>query len=373
MKRILEIFGEPISRGGQESFVMSALHNMDLSGLDVDFFTPYYCNNSAIKQFSERNNGHIFAAGIPFTPGKSRINVIKALRDFLDSRNYDVAHIHSGSITALAYCAKAAAEAGIKKVIVHSHSTGLKNNFLHKIIRGYATPFLKKYATDYCACSIEAAKWKFPASVISKVKIINNGVDKDYYTYDAQIRNRMRQEYNVDEDTFIIGHVGRFTFEKNQSFLIDLFDYYIKSHKDVKAKLVLLGEGDEKEQVMKKTEERGIKEDVIFPTKYDKVRDFLQMFDVFVFPSLYEGLGIVGIEAQAAGLPVIASTGVPRTMKITDKVEFISLQSIEAWCKTLDLFKGVARQDTSDQIKGAGFDISDTAKEVRMLYIDSSR
>lgn len=368
MTKVLEIFGEPINTGGQQSFVLYTLQNMDFSDMVVDIFTPYYADNTRLIGLIEEHNGKVYAAGLPFVPGANRSNIYQPLFDYLKTNRYDVAHIHSGSITALAYCAKVASKAGIKRVIVHSHSSGINDNIKHKLIRAYASPMLKKYATDYCACSVGAAEWKFPESVIPKTRIINNGIDTEYFAYNPQIRDRMRKEYNIDKDTLVIGHVGRFTYEKNQTFLVDVLNQYRKKNSKMQVRLVLLGEGDQKEPVKQKASDLGLKEDIIFPTAYDQARDYLQMFDVFAFPSLFEGLGIAGIEAQAAGLPVIASTGVPETMKLTDYVKYISLNNIDAWCEALDSFRGTERKDTRNQIKEKGFDIKDTAKEVQKLY-----
>ena len=370
--KVIEIFGEPINRGGQESFVMSSLQHIDLSDLLIDMFTPYYCNNSYMQNIIESHGGKIFVAGLPFEPGKSRKNIVPCLKSYLSENKYDIAHIHSGSITALAYCAKVASQSGIKKVIVHSHSSGIKS-VKHFLIKTYAAPYFMKYATDFCACSVEAAECKFPSAILQKVKILNNGVDASFFAYNYQIRDGMRKRYNIDENTIVLGHVGRFTYEKNQSFLIDLLYAYQKGNSSIKFKLVLLGEGPDKAVVEKKAEDLGLSQSVLFPTEYDKVRDYLQMFDIFLFPSIFEGLGIVGIEAQAAGLPVIASTGVPKTMKLTDDVEYHSLDNIDDWCKAIDHFRTTVRKDTRKQIKEAGFDIEETAKEVRILYVDSGK
>ena len=282
--------------------------------------------------------------------------------------SYDIAHIHSGSITALAYCAREASKAGIKRVIVHSHSSGVNDNWKHKLIKAYAAPLYKKYATDYCACSVEAAAWKFPSGVMSKVKILNNGVDAEFFSYDPRTGKELKDKYGINEKTLVLGHIGRFTYEKNQAFLLDVLKAYLEDHPQSELMLVLIGEGPDKPGVEEKANNLGLKQSVLFPAEYDKVRDYMQMFDVFLFPSLFEGLGIVGIEAQAAGVPVVASTGVPKAMQLAENVKFVSLEDMDAWCKAIDSFREIQRQDQREQIRDRGFDIRDTAKEVEKLY-----
>lgn len=366
--KVLEVFGEPINRGGQQSFVMYALQNMDLSKVNVDLFSPYFADNDDLINLVKANGGKVFAADLPYMPGKSRRNIIPALKQYLQENHYDIVHIHSGSITALAYCAKVASQAGTKRVIVHSHSPGPKDNLKHRLIRAYAAPLLKKHATDFCACSLPAARWKFPESVLPKVKIINNGVDIDRFAYDETTRKIKREQYNIDDNTLVLGNVGRFTYEKNQIFLIDMLKAYLEKHHNEKVKLVLLGEGDDKTKVIEKVKEYNLDDIVIFPTEYNKARDYLQMFDIFVFPSLYEGVPIVGLEALTAALPVVASLGVPRLLKITDTVTFVSLDDIDGWCKAIDSFRNIERKSQRDVIIQNGFDVRDTGRAVQELY-----
>ena len=172
MKRVLEVFGEPISRGGQESYVMSALQNMKLSDLHIDLFTPYYCDNQLYVDYINSIGGHVSHAEMPFKVGGTRREVISCFDNYLQkNEKYDVVHIHSGSISVLAYYARVASKNGVEKVIVHSHSSGAKENIKHFLMKLYAAGIFKTYATDFCACSIEAARWKFPKSVLPKVTV----------------------------------------------------------------------------------------------------------------------------------------------------------------------------------------------------------
>ena len=367
MKKVLEVFGEPISRGGQESYVISALQNMDMSGLHIDMFTPYYCDNQLYIEYIQSIGGIINHADLPFKVGGTRREIIPCFEQFLrEHEKYDIVHIHSGSISVLAYYARVASKNGVSKIIVHSHSSGVKENFKHFMMKAYAARIFKKYATDFCACSMEAAKWKFPKSVLPDVKILKNGVDLKKFKFNVDSRNEMRAFYGIEKDELVLGHVGRFTYEKNQAFLIDVLKEYISRFGS--AKMVLVGDGVELEKVKDKAIKLGLENKVIFPGGQNNVNEFMNMFDIFLFPSLYEGLGIVGIEAQASGLHVIASTGVPITINVSGNVKFCSLNSTEQWCEEIGKSKTKERVDKYQTIKKNGFDIHDTSKEIRLMY-----
>lgn len=371
MKRVLEVFGEPISRGGQESYVLSALQNMSLSGLHVDVFTPYYCENQGYFDYFKSIGGSVFHADLPFIVGGTRREIVPCFVSFLNNHDkYDIVHIHSGSISVLAYYSRVASRNGIKKVIVHSHSSGSKETIKHFLIKRYASTIFKRYATDYCACSLEAAEWKFPKKILDKTKILKNGVDVDQFRFDSQKRNQIRNVLGINEETLVLGHVGRFTREKNQVFLVDLLKKYLILNPEQNVCLVLVGDGDELENVKRRAGYLNIDKFIKFIGASDIVPMYMQAFDIFLFPSLYEGLGIVGIEAQASGLPVIASKGIPVFMKVTSNVEFLSLGDIDIWCRKINEYKNKKREDTSEDIKQKGFELKETSKLIQKLYLD---
>lgn len=371
MKRILEVFGEPISKGGQESYVMNMLKHIDLSMFNVDLFTPYYCDNQKYVNFIEANNGKVVAGNKPFIVGGSRREVIPVFEDFLQNNMYDIVHIHSGSISILAYYARVASKNGVKKVIVHSHSSGQKENIKHFLIKLYASVLFKKYATDYCACSKEAAKWKFPKSLLNRVRILNNGVDLKIFKFNPIIRNSTRKSLKIEDDWLVLGHVGRFTYEKNQIFLLNVLKSYLDAFPNSKVLLILVGDGIEIENVKKRAQQLNLSNYVKFIGATDDVNRYLQIMDIFLFPSLYEGFGIVGIEAQASGLPVIASTGIPTTIKICKNVSFIDLNNITSWVDTISKYRCEIRTSNYKYLKERGYDIVDSAQAVFNLYIEA--
>ena len=369
MKRVLEVFGEPISRGGQESYVISTLENMELANLHVDMFTPYYCDNPSYVEYIHSIGGSLYHADITFKVGGSRLEIIPCFDQYLKiNEKYDIVHIHSGSISVLAYYAQVAYKNNVKKVIVHSHSSGSKENIKHFLVKAYAAGMFKKYVTDFCACSMEAAKWKYPKSVLKNVKILKNGVDLNKFKFDKDTRVLMRSSYGIREDELVLGHVGRFTYEKNQTFLIDVLKEYIDRYG--KAKMILVGDGTEIEKVKAKVKALRLEANVIFTGSKSNVNKYMSMVDIFLLPSLYEGLGIVGVEAQASGLSVIASTGVPTATKVSSNVFFVDLTSVSTWVDVISKCRNEGRTNNIKSIKDSGYDIHDSAQSVHDLYIN---
>ena len=179
--------------------------------------------------------------------------------------------------------------------------------------------------------------------------------------------SQIERDFNISEE-FVIGHIGNFATVKNQSFLVDIFK---KVHeKNSKTKLIMVG-GCDRSLIENKVSSLHLENDVIFTGARSDVADLLQAFDVFVFPSLYEGLGIVAIEAQASGLHTICSDVIPKETQITDLIEYVSLEeSPEKWADTVLKYNNhYDREDTSKQIRAAGYDIHTTAKKVQSFYL----
>jgi glycosyltransferase involved in cell wall biosynthesis len=241
---------------------------------------------------------------------------------------------------------------------------GIVTNILHK--------FLPKIADAYFSCSLMASKWIFPEDKI-KIKglhILKNGIDSEKYTFNEQIRIRKRSEFAL-ENKFIIGNVARFKLEKNQSFLVDVFLEILKIN--MNSILLFVGDGEERKNVERKVYLLGIQEKVLFlGIRYD-VPDILQAMDAFVLPSLYEGLPVVGIEAQASGLPCFISDGVTVETDVTGNCFFLSVkEKPSVWAQMItNKSKKYVRKNTSQQIINSGYDIKKTAQEMQDFYLET--
>ncbi len=365
--RVIEIFGEPISHGGQEAFIFSVLEKINMQDLQIDFFTPYYADNSMYEAMIADKGGKLFAAGLDFVPGSNRKNIVAPLAEVLKSNKYDVAHIHSGSISVLAYAAETAKKSGVPKVIVHSHADGLVKNLKYRIsrlINGYR---LNNYPDIYCACSKTAGEWKFSRKVVeNKLIVLKNGIDVDRFHYNPSVRSEIRDQLGVDSDEILIGQVGRLSRSKNHAFSIEILKG-LRSKSD-KYKMVFVGDGEIREEIESLISESGLKDQVILVGNVNNVQDYLSAMDVFIFPSLHEGFGIVAVEAQATGLPVIASDTIPHDVDISGRVKFEGLDDAGAWVYDIEKIDTSNREDGVDMVVKLNYDSVSVSESVRELY-----
>ena len=362
--RILEITGEPILHGGQEIYIHNVLCGLKDNDLQIDVLTPYNCDNGLFRQTVSKKNGKVYELKLDFKPYKSRKMIYRPVLDFLKKNEYDVIHIHSGSISVLAYEALAAKRAGIKKIIVHSHSTGEKG-LRHFAIHTLFGPLLKFCPTHYLACSKEAGEMKFPRSVQKKVLVVKNGIDLKKFKRDPIVRKSLRDSFGISEDPFVIGHIGRFTSEKNHSFLIDVFSKI--SNENSNCCLLLIGEGELQQKAKEQVKELGLEDKVLFTGNVDNPQDYYNMMDFFVLPSLYEGFSFVTLEAQANGLPCLVSAGVPNAVLLSDSVAKLELNE-KKWADYLLEHRNEGIKDNESVLREKGYDLSTTVDVIGKLY-----
>ena len=366
--RVLQVFGEPLSNGGQESFLMNMYRNMDKNKIIFDFFTPYYCDNELMKRELESTGSKVFIYNGRFFGEGNKKDLRKNVKDFFEKNHYDIVHIHSGSTYALMYISKMARKSGAKKVIVHSHCGGFKN-LKYRIIKFISTPYLMKYPTDYYACSKLAAEWKFPQRIVKqrKYRILKNAIDTNKLYFNKDIRERTRKELDI-EDKFVVGHIGRFSLQKNHDFLIDIFNEI--QNKKNNSVLMLIGTGDLQETIKDKIDKLGLSNKVLMLNLRNDIQELLNAMDVFVLPSFFEGLPVVGVEAQATGLQVFTSTEVTKELPIEKLSYYYALEDgSEKWAENIiKESNGFIRKNTTELIKESGYDVKIAAKKMEELY-----
>lgn len=373
--RVLHIFGEPLSNGGQESYLMNMYRNIDRNKIIFDFFSPYYCDNENMKNEIESLGGKVYIYNGRFDGEGNKNDLKKNVKKFFEEHKeeYNIVHIHSGSTFALMYISKIAKTSGVKNVIVHSHCGGFKN-LKYRIVKLISIPYLLKYPTNYYACSKLAAEWKFPKSIIknNKYKILKNAIDTEKLFYSEEIRNKVRKELNI-ENKFVVGHIGRFSIQKNHSFIIDVFNEILKKNEN--SVLLLIGTGTLQEEIKEKVKNLKIEDKVMFLDLRDDINELLNSMDVFLLPSFFEGLPVVGIEAQATGLPVYTSDRVTKELPLEDLVKYYPLElSPEKWAENiLDDYKNKIRKNTKDEIVKNGYDVKIAAKVMQDYYIEMEK
>lgn len=291
--------------------------------------------------------------------------------------DYDIVHLHTSWWRGF-LLEQLAREAGVPKIIIHSHNTDvhIKENQsredarrLHYEQRNLLTD---KMATDFIACSEDASQWLYGERISKdKIRIIPYAIEVKQYQYNEIVRKKYRKELGLALDDFVIGHVGRFAYQKNHEFLIDVFKEVAKIN--AKAKLILIGIGELEDKIKSQVHTYDLEDRVFFMEKREDVSSLMQAMDVFVFPSRFEGFGIVLIEAQAAGLKCIVSEEIPEIAKITDLVEFLPFDR-ELWVdRVLEYSEGYKRRNTSDILEKAGYGMNALAQKFEEIYCQGIR
>lgn len=359
MVRVLHIVTN-MDRGGLETMLMNYYRHMDREKIQFDFL-EHRRERAAYDDEIESLGGRIFR--LPrLNPLSS--DYFHALNAFFAAHpEYRIVHSHLDCMSA--YPLRAAKNAKVPVRIAHAHSTSQDRNW-KLVFKLISKKLISLYATDLFACSVDAGEWMFGTK---DVHILPNAIDLERYAFNLLIRNQTRKALGLD-DAFVIGHVGRFSAVKNHSFLTDVFAQI--KRQEPNSKLLLVGAGSEMQAVQQKVTALGLGADVIFTGVRNDVANLMQAMDVFVFPSLYEGLGIVLIEAQASGLPCVVSDVIPREAYLTDLVTAEKLSSsVETWAEKILEKRAVLRTDRRAEIAAHGFDITTEAVKLQEFYINA--
>jgi glycosyltransferase involved in cell wall biosynthesis len=361
--KVLQVMGS-LNRGGAESMIMNLYRAIDQKQIKFDFVTHGGKDGAFTKEIIE-HGGTIYCC--PRYRGSNHIEYIKWWKDFFDEHNeYSILHSHVRS-TASFYI-PLAKKHGIK-TIVHSHSTSngsgikaLAKKLLQYPLRGKADYFL--------GCSKEASIWLFGEKIVnsSRYHMLQNAIDtSEYKNLPDERKKEYKEKFGLLESDRVLIHVGRFHESKNHLFLIDIFTSYLRDHQNTK--LVLVGDGPLRKMVEDKCLNNGIIKNVIFTGVRDDVPRILQLADVFVFPSNWEGLPVSVVEAQAAGLPTLISDHVTRDVEITDLCKYLPIdKGVTTWVKAIEETVLISKADETEKIKEAGFDIHQSANWLINFY-----
>lgn len=358
MIRVLHIVTY-MGRGGLETILMNYYRHIDRSKVQFDFLVH--------RDFEADYDQEILAMGgkiyhvsrlIPWSI--SYRNELK--RFFKEHPEYKIVHVHQDCLSSVALqCAK---ECGVPVRIAHSHSSSQDKNIKYLIKQHYMKQ-IPQFATNCFACGKDAGDWMFSGY---SYQILHNAIDTSTYSYSPEKAVAIREQLHMEQN-LIIGHVGRFNIPKNHTFLLDIFSECVKIVPN--ARLLLVGDGEGKTRIQEKAKSLGLEGKVIFTGVRSDVADLLQAMDVFVFPSLYEGVPVTMIEAQASGLPCVISDGVPKDCVITSGlVTTMKLSDMPCdWAKHIIGRKDAKRENHLEEIQAAGYDIVTAAKELENFYL----
>jgi len=355
-----------LNRGGLESRLMDILRNIDYSKVCVDIFT-YRMQPGLMDEEAKKLGSQIYY-NKPLNI-RNCIGYVRYFERFLKEHpEYKIVHAHQDAWCSV-FC-KGAYLANVPVRIAHSR-TALINNSLENVIKNIIKLPTRKYANYYFAVSDKAGIWLFGKRKYKdgKVQVWPNAIDCRKYRYSKKTRNEVRKQLGV-EDNFVLMHVGNFFAPKNHSFLIRVFEKYYKEHP--KSKLILIGgQGPEKEildGVKKQVQEKGLNDAVVFLGVRNDVSRLLQAADVFVFPSIFEGLPGAVVEAQAAGLPCVISDKITSEVVLLPTTKQIPIENTETWCKEIDRAKAVQHCDSYEIMKQKGFDIKSLCEDLEKFY-----
>ncbi len=366
--RILEANVDDIGLGGVYGLVRNIIINKNSDDvIDIAAYEPFE-NPDNVKELAA------YGTTVHFI-GHLGNKIVKQFRIFGNMKRlvrtgaYDCVHIHSDIANKLLILGLAAKCGGARRIILHSHASDVDGGHraLKKFFHVACRSFLPCVATDYMSCSDLATKWMFPSVSPSSVRMLNNGVDLKKFAFNDEVRCSVRSQLGL-QDKYIIGHVGRFAYQKNHDFLLRMFA--VLRSRCPKAHLLLVGVGDLMDDMKSLASDLAISDDVTFYGASSKVNEMFQAMDVFVLPSHFEGLPIVGVEAQAAGLPVVFSDKISRESKITDPVSFLPISSdcVDMWVDKILELDGYPKCDTSTRMDESGFSILGTVRTLMSYY-----
>lgn len=362
--RVAHIIGKWLG-GGVESVVMNYYRHIDRSKIQFDFLCDEDSTNIPYEEI-EQLGGRV----ILIPPYQKVFKYQKELIRIFKENNYKIVHSHINTLSV--FPLRAAKKAGVKVRIAHSHSTTNKKEWKKNLLKQVLRPFSKVYATNYMCCSELAGRWLFGDKAYNsgQVYLLNNAIDLDKFKYNEKLRKEKRKELGISGNTLVIGHIGRFVAQKNHTFLIDIFNEVHK--KNPNSLLLLVGQGPLKEEIENKVKELELDDSVRFLGQRNDANELYQAFDVFCLPSLYEGLPVVGVEAQASGLLCILSNAMTKETKVLDITKFISLNNTpEEWADSiLDDVKRYKRIDTSKEMTSKNFNIKEEAKKLEKYYLN---
>lgn len=352
--------------GGVDSYIFSHYKFMDRKHFQFDFLTQ----NRQLEGAEQYKEFQYKVKLLP-SPGQSKDVFVKKVREALEE-GYDVLHLHTGYWKGIEL-EQIAKEMRVPKVIVHSHCSFIdvanhaeRNALLLQHERIKRT-FPADYATDFWACSNEAADWLFgPQIPRNKIRLMKNAIELERFQFDQEKRDYIRTELGL-QDSLVLGAVGRISHSKNPEFLIDVFDKFHQKHK--KSKLVIIGDGELKPDLEQRIQKKRLTDSVLLLGWKINVEDYLQAMDCFLMPSRSEALGIAALEAVASGLQCLVSDQAPEELEFTDHIRRVPLETDE-WISALEETEQLPsdRHAGTEILCAAGYDIRQQAKILEGLY-----
>lgn len=355
MRNIL-IEGMTSNMGGIEKFIYTIYNNLK-DEYHIDFITVD--ENIPFEAEFKENGSEIYR----ITPRHISIKQYKSdMKNVFNKKKYDVLWSNKTTLSAIDSMV-IAKKNGVKKIVCHSHASKNMGSRFTYIMHSLNKKRINAHIDYKVACSTEAAEW-FYGKDTDKITIIQNAVDVKKYAPSLAIKERKRKELNIKEE-FVLGHIGRFSVEKNHKFLIDIFE---QVYKQTDARLLLCGDGALMPEIKEYVEGKNLEEKISFLGIRNDIAEILQVMDVLVFPSLYEGLPFALVEAQAAGVPCVVSDTVSVESKLTDILEFVELKNGPMmWTEKILQYQDYIKVSKEEQLTEKGFSLDSMMQDIKKI------
>lgn len=352
----IAIVGLSSNIGGVETFIINIYRKLKEDGHTFYFLTT---EESICFENEIINNGDYI---LKYCARRTNVRKSKQdLQQIFKNYTFDLFWQNSCSLSSIQEI-KMAYKFNVPCRIIHSHNSKNMKSALTLTLHSINKLFIHKYITQSFACSLVAAEWMFPSKVSKYTYIFHNSIDAAKFTYNKEKCEEIKKKFNL-ETSFVIGHVGRFHFQKNHIFLLEVFSCFIKKYPN--SKLILCGDGELREKIVKIINHYDLQDNVILLGNKSEMADIYPMFDAILFPSLFEGLPFVLVEAQAAGIPCLISDSISKEVEITDLIEYESLNSdATVWADRLYATLLKNKKNTFGEIKKAGYDVNSNCYEL---------
>ena len=359
--RILQVIGS-LNMGGAETFLLNVLRNIDTNRYQFYFLCYgdlHFDYDKEVKELGGkiirvRKPKHYFDFGL-----------IKLIEDAIEDNKIDIVHAHTYFNSM--YAVLAARRVGIRDIIIHSHNTNpaYTKNFFKRFYYSISKYIINRYGTIFLACGKDAGEALFWRK--NKFEVIDNGIIMKNFKYSTKTRFDKRKELKLSDGTLALLNVGRFEKQKNHEYLVEVFSDFCKKYSNTK--LFLIGEGSLKEQIVKKVRDYGLEDSVEFLGKRNDIGELLSAMDVFVFPSIYEGLPVALVEAQANGIPIVASSGIDKNVDFTGLIKFLPVGTTnkEEWGKVIGKMAN-KRLKKNKNLQKEKYDVKNTVSKLRQIY-----
>lgn len=355
--------------GGIENFLVNVYKNINKKKYQIDFVTTAQ-DPLKLPYIDDLKHTKIYTISKPY-------NLIRYMNDVnkILNNGYDIVHFHKNSAANIIPIFLAKNNNNVSKIIIHSHNTNPSQKNKMTLLLHYCNKrYLKRAGNQFLACSENAGKWLFPKD--SSFTIVKDGINARKFVFSKKMREIIRQKYQIGKKDLVLGYVGRFTTQKNLPFLMEIFRNVLFKHNN--SYLFLIGNGPKMNDLKKYAKKLAIDKNVIFTGEKSDTQDFLSAMDVFIMPSLYEGLAISAIEAQASGLKAFVSNRLPEEAKISSNIVTFSLKETPSKISQLilnDSFHGLRVESAQDRIKqneviAKNYDISQTVRDLDEIYSD---